>query len=79
MKFDTVPERNRIDDKVIVIVACVTVSGYHHFQAISPQLLCQLDADLMGNLRCDFSLLKRLIPVVAGAAPQLIPARYALP
>ena len=61
MEFDTVPERNRIDDKMGVIMAGITVSSHYHFKTVAPKLLGQLYADLMGNLRCDFIGLKGLI------------------
>ena len=64
---------------MIMIMAGVTVGSHHHFKAVAPQLLRQLDADLMGDLRCDLIGLEGLIAVEADAAPHFVPARYALP
>ena len=56
---------------MIMVMAGVTVGSYHHFKAVTPQLLRQLDANLMGNLRCDLIGLEGLIAVEADTAPIL--------
>ena len=58
---------------MVVIVVGVAMGGHHHLKAISPQFLCQFDADLMGGLHIYLVRLKGLIAVVAHPAIQLAP------
>ena len=62
-----------LDIPMIMKMAGIAVGRHYHLKAVAPQLLGQLDADLMGGFRCDLISLKRLIAVVAHPAPQFAP------
>ncbi len=73
VEFVAVNPGHRIYHKMIMIMAGITVGRHHHLKSVAPQLLGQLDANLMGGFRRHLVRLKGLIAVVAHPAPQLAP------
>ena len=58
---------------MIVDLAGIRMSGNDNLKAVAPQLLCQLDTDLMSNVGRNLACFKGLIPMKADNAARLLP------
>ena len=54
-------------------LAGIRMSGNDNLKAVAPQLLCQLDTDLMSDVGRDLACFKGLIPVKADNTARLLP------
>ena len=68
-----VRKRHAVETEVIVDLAGIRMSGNDNLKAVAPQLLCQLDTDLMCDVGRDLACFKGLIPVKADNAARLLP------
>ena len=66
--FAAVPKRNGVEAKVTVDMLLVEVGGDDDLKAVAPHFLCQLYANLVGKLRCEFLRFEALIPVPSDIA-----------
>ena len=63
-KLPAVHKGNTIDNKVVVDVIGVQVSGNYHLIFCAPHLPCGFQANLVCFVRCDLACGKALIPVI---------------
>ena len=68
-----VRKRHAVETEVIVDLAGIRMSGNDNLKSVAPQLLCQLDTDLMCDVGRDLACFKGLIPVKADNTARLLP------
>ena len=69
--FAAVPKRNGIKAEMAVDMLLVEVGGDDDLKAVTPHLLCQLHANLVGKLRRDLLRLEALVAVPSDIAVSL--------
>ena len=68
-----VRKRHAVETEVVMDLAGIRMSGNDNLKSVAPQLLCQLDTDLMCDVGRDLACFKGLIPVKADNTARLLP------
>ena len=69
-----VRKRHAVETEVVMDLAGIRMSGNDNLKSVAPQLLCQLDTDLMCDVGRDLACRKRLIPMKAYDTARLLPS-----